>query len=680
MMRKVVHLSTILTVVLAAALLGAGCLGNLIPKPKVGLPETGPAQPGPVVRPDESEMLRRAEVARREGDKEEALRLYEEFLRTYPDSSDADSALAALGQINQDLDRNEPAIIAYEKLVRQHPQSGFVPEVNHRLAGLYLEAGRYDEARDLLTDMLAGVSAPEEQARLRVLLGRAYLGQGNRTQSMDLFLKAYNETSDRLDKEEAQKGVKASIALMTLDELPAAQTQYAEEYPGGWVTYVLAYRLFEAGRIDEAEEQLGVFFDRYPNHEMTENAKALLLAIKGEGPKPPLTFVEDFNLAKPVTAGGPEQPAAEGPLPEYKSKDIAVLLPLSETEVSTYGRMVLDGLKLALKTYQPRTPGFRARLLEYDTQGRPETALALLEKAAAQENVLAVVGPLLSKVAVKAGPKAESLGLPMLAVSQWPGLPKTGRHVFRIFLTPKAQAEAVAMYSVQVLGLTRLAVLYPDEAYGREMRDYFQDEVRRLGGQIVSAKAYNPKDQEYSAAIEQLSGVGKAARKVGAGRKARVPFEAVFLPDSYNKVAMIAPQFAFHDITTLRFLGTSLWHTPNLLSSAARYVQGCVVPTAFFAGREAPEVKQFLEAFRAEKGDPTAEPTQFEAYGYDAGMLLLYMMDRRHVATREELVQALGGLGPFPGVTGRFNFDQDGEYKSEPILLTVEGTEFKPVQ
>ena len=112
------------------------------------------------------------------------------------------------------------------------------------------------------------------------------------------------------------------------------------------------------------------------------------------------------------------------------------------------------------------------------------------------------------------------------------------------------------------------------------------------------------------------------------------------------------------------------------MSSAARYTEGSVIPTPFFPDSDRPEVQSFVRAFKQEYN---SEPGQFEAYGYEAGTLLLTLMDRYHVSTREELVQLLGNLGVYTGVTGRFSFDADGEYKSEPALLTVEGAEFKLV-
>lgn len=673
---------TLLTIVFLGLFIFSGCVGDLLKKKKVGVP-----QPGDYQKPQagqeglsEADFLRRAEKAHRDGDKEEALAKYKAFLAGFPNSNRADSVLAAIGQIYESLGRNSEAIDAYQRLLLEHPQSRFSKEAGYRLAPLLINEGQYDEASRVIGNLLSKNPGKIEEARLRILLGRAQLGNGARSQALDIFLNAYNQTDDPVDKDEALKGVKASIAYMTIDELGQAQTEYSRDFPGGYVSYALAYKLFEKGETDKAKAHLDFFTENFSGHELVKDAFLLNAAIEGKGEAPKLTLADDFGPIKKAEITELTSLEPTGPVPDYNAMDVACVLPLSDSSRTKYGQKVLAGLQLAFKTYKASTPGFKANLVVYDTKGDPAASARLVEEAAQKEKVLGIVGPLLSNEAVEAAPKAQSLSMPLITLTQKDGIPETGDYIYRIFLTPKAQAETVARYTVQVLGLTRLAILHPEDNYGRLMRDYFKAEAQRLGATIVNVVGYDPKASEFSGPIRQLAGVGKALKSVGAGRKVNVNFEAVFLPDTTKAVAMIAPQFAYHDIMTHRLLGTSLWHTNHLLSTTARYTQRAVIPTPFFSGNENPSVQKFVSDYRAETGDSTAEPGQFEAYGYDAGMLLLTLMDRYHVSTREALKTALDELKPFPGVTSRFNFDQNGEYVCEPTLLTVEGAEFKMIQ
>jgi ABC-type branched-subunit amino acid transport system substrate-binding protein len=443
------------------------------------------------------------------------------------------------------------------------------------------------------------------------------------------------------------------------------------------------------GNKGEAVALLDAFSEKFGTHLMTGQAQKARAAIDAGETPPPLKLGQDFWTAgaapQPLkeTPAGPATGPVEGPVAvpvgDYSSMNVAAILPLSENKWSDVGQLVLKGMKIAFKNHRPATKGFKSDLVVLDTKGNSDTAAKMVDDLSGRSDILAVVGPLLSAEAGKAAPKAQEKKIPMITVTQREGITQSGSNVFRLFLTPKAQAEAMARYAIGALGYGRLASLYPDDAYGRGMHGYFEKEVQRLGGRVVSSVAYKPDAKEFSEPIQKLAGVGKAARKVSAGRKVQVGFEAVFLPDGPSAVTMIAPQFPYHDIIKMKFLGSSLWHKPQLLSNTARYVQNCVVPTAFFPGVDRPEVKEFVELYRKEVNDPAAVPGQFEAYGYDAGRLLLYLMDQKHVSTRDQMIQELHKLGPFPGVTGRFQFDASGEYQVEPILITVEGEEFKPV-
>ena len=51
-------------------------------------------------------------------------------------------------------------------------------------------------------------------------------------------------------------------------------------------------------------------------------------------------------------------------------------------------------------------------------------------------------------------------------------------------------------------------------------------------------------------------------------------FDAVFIPDTYNMVGLIAPQLRFYGIEDVLLLGTNLWHSGHLMEMARKYVQG----------------------------------------------------------------------------------------------------------
>jgi len=51
---------------------------------------------------------------------------------------------------------------------------------------------------------------------------------------------------------------------------------------------------------------------------------------------------------------------------------------------------------------------------------------------------------------------------------------------------PKMQVEAIVSYAIEVLGISRFAILYPDDKYGTTFMGLFQDEVEAYQGEVFS--------------------------------------------------------------------------------------------------------------------------------------------------------------------------------------------------
>jgi ABC-type branched-subunit amino acid transport system substrate-binding protein len=66
----------------------------------------------------------------------------------------------------------------------------------------------------------------------------------------------------------------------------------------------------------------------------------------------------------------------------------------------------------------------------------------------------------------------------------------------------------------------------------------------------------------------------------------------------------------------------------------------------------------------------------YAAFGYDAGVAVISALSSG-ATSRDALRKALSSFATFPGATGPFAFDAEGEYRVEPVFITVKGSEFK---
>jgi ABC-type branched-subunit amino acid transport system substrate-binding protein len=157
-----------------------------------------------------------------------------------------------------------------------------------------------------------------------------------------------------------------------------------------------------------------------------------------------------------------------------------------------------------------------------------------------------------------------------------------------------------------------------------------------------------------------------------------IDFDAVFIPDSHERVALIASQLAFHDVVGVRLLGTNLWNSPQLIEIAGKYVHGALFPSGFFPGSGYIGVDSFVDQYKANFGQ---QPGLLAATGYDTIRMVKGILrgEGRDIRTREGLRSALAENSNFDGVTGSMVFDDNRRAKRDLLLLTVSGKYFLPM-
>ena len=374
-----------------------------------------------------------------------------------------------------------------------------------------------------------------------------------------------------------------------------------------------------------------------------------------------LLIVLSFTGALPASAADTAPGIAPHP--------VGCILPLSGRNAA-YGNRALDAVLLAAGVFNAAkaTP---IRLLIEDSQSEPAAAGAAVAKLAGA-GVTFILGPLGSQEAFEAAKEAQRLKVPILTLTQREGITGIGDHVFRNFLTAAMQIRTVVQYAQVELGLRRFAILSPDDPYGQEMARLFREEVVRKGGEIRKEKSYQTDQTDFADEIHSLAGIapvppGEEA-PMALPPKPNPGFEALFIPDSAFRVAMIVSQLAYYDITGIRLLGTSGWDSPELLKTDPEHLQGSVFVDGFFPNSFRPEVNAFIESFYLSYG---REPDAMEALVYDAAAMAVRLILDGRGATRETFRQGLMQVKGYQGVTGRTSFSPSRDAEKELFILTV---------
>jgi len=615
-------------------------------------------------------LLASAEEAYNKGQYQSAADYYKRYLQAVPNPGGLESILGTYGLSAEKAGRFNDAAGAYERLISQFPGNEFALEARPRLAAVYLAAGDPGRAESFAARELANETNSGRQARLRLVLGQSQWALGRHAEAAGNFLTVWRSTGGQT-KSAAEEGALASLARLDSDALEKVQRQYGQNFPGPEATYLLVRQAAQAGD-RERTVALADYFGRYFSSHPLLNRVSELVEVSGvKGAAiPPLAFGAAYDPRMIVISAisGQTAPAAMSRLGNIGGGvTVAAILPLSGDNASKYAQQIASGLKLAINTFAPGSVG----LTLMDTKGSASEAARLVNQAAADSRVLAVVGPFLSPEALEAAGAANRAGLPLIAISQRTDLPAVGPNVFRLFLTPKHQAEAVARYTVRIQGNQTLGVLYPEDNYGRPLREYFENEARRLGAQITVSESYEPQTADWSALVSRLTG-GQVGRKVSSNYQAQTDFTALYLPGSSAAASQILAQMAFHDVTKMQYLGSPLWLNQEFLTSSSRYIQGAVIPAAISELSQRPETRRFITDYQNAYGQA---PDQFAAYGYDAGLAIIKTLGQG-AATRDAVRRALSQGGAVPGATGPFTFDAKGEYVVDPTILSVKGRNF----
>jgi len=361
----------------------------------------------------------------------------------------------------------------------------------------------------------------------------------------------------------------------------------------------------------------------------------------------------------------------------WLQRAVGVVLPLSG-RFSTFGELVRRGMELAIELQDPGESG--VRFLFRDGTGDAAISRRLVRQLAVDDKALVIAGPITGSASEAAAQQAEAEKVPILSLSQRNGLPEIGPYVFRNSLTAKLQAQELARYAIDELGMSSFGILYPDNRLGREMQELFAAEVKKRNGLVIAVESYQEDDTDFGRQIKLLKGEDPTFNAEAMSEQEiledlfvpdfpPVDFDALFIPDYADRVGMIIPQLAYYGIEQLPLLGINGWNSPELIRLAGSYVEGALFVDGFFAYSPYPFVREFVDRYFEKYGE---EPTILEAQGYDVANILLSLLSRDDIRSRDDVRLALSQLANYPGVTGATSFNLVGDADKTLYILKVE--------
>jgi branched-chain amino acid transport system substrate-binding protein len=613
---------------------------------------------------------------------EKALAAYDLYLTVEPKGDRVRDALTRKATIYYTTNQYEEALPLFLDVIEDYPLERRA-EIHLLTAKTYFHLKRYPESRLSALRWLEIYTYYPGREEVFFLLGQTLKELHNNPQAFYWWIKVLESSSVKEEeKEKIRLQLLDLIYHATEDEL-MQMASYAEEsdliYP---IYYQLTLFYLISGRLEKARKAVLNVVSFAPEEEW---------AIK---PQEMLQMIDERLKVRPNVVG--------------------CLLPLSGP-FALYGQEVLNGLELGFDIFQENEESLSSmELVIRDTEGDPETAIEAIKELAVKEKALVTIGPLISKVAEGVVEKAQELGMPIITLSQSDAITKKGEMVFQNCLNPEDQLRSLVNKVMGEMDLKRFAILYPANSYGKYFMNKLWDKVESNGGVITAVESYDPKSTDFAVEIKKMVGLfyprpksnieeeeeereedkKQLEQKMEGPEVERevkveeqdleeelepiVDFDAVFIPDNYERAGLIASQLAYHDVLGVTLLGTNLWNSPKLIDIAGRYVHGAIFPSGFFSGSGYIGVDSFVDQYRTSFGQ---EPQFLAAIGYDTIRVVKEILKEKgnNIKTRENFRSALAGNKYFDSVTGPMFFDNERRAKRDPLLLTISGRNFFPM-
>ncbi len=348
-----------------------------------------------------------------------------------------------------------------------------------------------------------------------------------------------------------------------------------------------------------------------------------------------ITFVVLVSL---ISLTGSFSVTAQEKAPDFAVK-IGVMGPFTGGAASI-GTEQLNWAKLAVEDFN-KASGWKAELVEGDTELDPSKAVTVAESLIANKDVYGVVGPAGSQEVEATGPKFKEARLVHISGSATrPSLTTSGFDTFfRVVPTDAVQGPTVGNFIAKELKLTKLFVIDDQTSYSTGLADEAEKAFKAAGGTVVGRESVKREDTDFSALATKIKGLGA---------------EAVFFPGQIaSQGALLAKQFQEQAIKIVLFGADGFFSADDFIKGAAGATEGAYVssfaPDISGLESSAEVVKRYSDKYGAfgTFGPPTYAATTIvlEAMkrAFDAGGKLSREAVRDEVAKTKQDLSVLGG-------------------------------------
>ena len=330
--------------------------------------------------------------------------------------------------------------------------------------------------------------------------------------------------------------------------------------------------------------------------------------------------------------------------------------PLSGFQANT-GQTVAGGVRLMAEQLNRSGGllGYKVKVVALDDEADSDVAVSVAEKikeaVGRGEKVVGVIGHPNSGQTAAAMDVYKDLDFVVITpTASEVGLTKQGyRNFFRVNAANDLQAQTGAGYLVNQLGAKKVAVLFNDDSYGKDLGQLVSDDLKALGAEVVLSRQVKVEQNRFPDEVAQVKQAGADAIYY-AGYEVECPYLRADLRDA--------------GLSNLTFMASDGCFLAATIDNSDGAAEGMYV-TGFAPSPKTSVDQQWVSAYQAVE---FRNPDTYSVNGYSAMQVLAEgvkqagTLDGRKV---EDAIRKLDITTPL----GKVQYQDNGDLKAAQIYI-----------
>jgi ABC-type branched-subunit amino acid transport system substrate-binding protein len=331
-----------------------------------------------------------------------------------------------------------------------------------------------------------------------------------------------------------------------------------------------------------------------------------------------------------------------------------------EGPASALGQGMRKGIQAAFDEANKKggVHGRKLKLVSVDDGYEPDKSIAAVKKLIEDDKVFALIGPVGTPTANAAQPVAQAAKVPYIGPFTGAAFLRDPKrdNVVNIRASYDAETEAWVRHLTEDLKITKIAILYQDDAFGRSGLAGFKKAMDKRGMTIAAEATYERNTVAVKTALLTLK---------------RAEPEAVVMVGAYKPCAefiKLSRKTDFNPVfVNISFVGANAL-AKELGPDGKGVIVSQVVPFPWDASLKV--VADYHAAIKA--GDANAEPEFVSLEGYLVGRLTIAALDKAGAEpTRERLLKAVKETGKFDIGGLPMTFSAEKNEGLDKVFMTV---------